>query len=70
MHGSLKVDNDDHDIHNRANWRCLFWGREEGSTPGQPWPGHPCKTYVSSPAIIFRGILVFFQVSRPGPGIN
>lgn len=41
-----------------------------GSTPGQLWPGRPCKTYISSPAIIFRGILVFFQASRPGHGIH
>jgi len=39
MHGSLKVDNDDHDIHNQANWSCLFWGGEDGfyPTPTVAW---------------------------------
>jgi hypothetical protein len=45
-----------------------FYGAEKmGSTPWQLWPDHPCKTYVSSPAIIFRGVMVFFQVSHPDP---
>jgi hypothetical protein len=48
----------------------FFGGEKMGSTPGQLWPGHPCKTYISSPAIIFWGVLVFFQVSRPGPAIH
>jgi hypothetical protein len=48
-----------------------FFGVEKmGSTPRQLWPGHPCKTYVSSPPTILRGILVLFQASHPDPGTH